>query len=199
AAEAIGANPALAKAGGYYHDIGKLVNPQYFEENQTGHNPHRNLSPFESYRIIVSHTAEGVEIGKLHKLPKKILDIIQQHHGTSVVEYFYLKAKSLNPTVTKNEFRYPGPKPQFVEAAIIMICDVVEAALRSRRDSLPESAGEIKSFAWKLILDKIEDGQFDEAPISVSDIKKVIDVIVPIYKGVYHSRGVHEKVEERQT
>lgn len=199
AAEAIGANPALAKAGGYYHDIGKLVNPQYFEENQTGHNPHRNLSPFESYRIIVSHTAEGVEIGKLHKLPKKILDIIQQHHGTSVVEYFYLKAKSLNPTVTKNEFRYPGPKPQFVEAAIIMICDVVEAALRSRRDSLPESVDEIKSFAWKLILDKIEDGQFDEAPISVADIKKVIDVIVPIYKGVYHSRGVHERVEERQT
>ena len=80
-----------------------------------------------------------------------------------------------------------------------MICDVVEAALRSRRDLLPESVDEIKSFAWKLILDKIEDGQFDEAPISVSDIKKVIDVIVPIYKGVYHSRGVHEKVEERQT
>ncbi|MCD6530983.1 HDIG domain-containing protein [bacterium] len=199
AAEAIGANPALAKAGGYYHDIGKLVNPQYFEENQTGHNPHRNLSPFESYRIIVSHTTEGVEIGKLHKLPQKILDIIQQHHGTSVVEYFYLKAKGLNPIVTKDEFRYPGPKPQFVEAAVIMICDVVEAALRSRRDLLPESANEIKSFAWKLILDKIEDGQFDEAPISVSDIKKVIDVIVPIYKGVYHSRGVHEKVEERQT
>ncbi len=196
AAEAIGANAILARVGGYYHDIGKLVNPQYFEENQTGINPHQNLSPFESYRIIVAHTTEGVEIGRLHRLPARVLDIIQQHHGTSVVEFFYMKAKEINPTVTRNEFRYPGPKPQFVEAAIVMICDVIEAALRSRRDALPEDLDEIKDFAWKLILDKIEDGQFDEVKISVAEIKRVIETIVPIYKGVYHSRGVHQVAGE---
>ena len=196
AAEAIGANSILARVGGYYHDIGKLVNPQYFEENQLGRNPHQNLSPFESYRIIVSHTTEGVEIGKLHKLPPRVLDIIQQHHGTSVVEYFYLKAKSINPTVTPDEFRYPGPKPQFKEAAIVMICDVVEAALRSRKDLLPNDLSQIKSFARRLVLDKIEDGQFDEVNLSMADINKILDTIAPIYRGVYHSRGVHEVVGE---
>ncbi len=196
AAEAIGANPILARAGGYYHDIGKLVHPQYFEENQTGRNPHDSLSPFESFRMITSHTKEGVEIGKSHKLPKDVLNIIEQHHGTSVTEYFYLKAKDINPTVTANEFRYPGPKPQTVESALIMICDIVEAALRSQRDSLPETEKEIKAMVTDLVIEKIEDGQFDSAPISFADIKITIDTIIPILRGVHHSRVSREYRQE---
>lgn len=192
AAEAIGANTIIARAGGYYHDIGKLIHPQYFEENQTGRNPHDNLSPFESYRILSSHTKEGVELGKLHNLPQIILDIIEQHHGTSVIEYFYRKAAEINPAVVADEFRYPGPKPQTVEAALVMICDSAEASIRSQKDNLPETEKEIKGIIENLIIEKIEDGQFDEAPISIADIKTAIDTIIPILRGIHHSRAARE-------
>jgi len=192
AAEVIGASTIIAKTGGYYHDIGKLIHPQYFDENQTGRNPHDALSPFESYRILSAHPREGVELGTLHNLPKVILDIIEQHHGTSVIEFFYRKARELNPAVVMDEFRYPGPKPNTVESALIMICDTAEAAIRSRKDELPESEKEIRKIIENLIIEKIEDGQFDNAPISIADIQTTIETIIPILRGVHHTRIARE-------
>ncbi len=189
AAESIGVDSELARVGGYYHDIGKLVHPEYFDENQTGRNVHEAISPFESYKIIASHPREGVELGKLHGLPKPIIDIIAQHHGTSVVEFFYRKAYSSNPNVSSDRFRYHGPKPHSTEAAIVMICDVVEAAARSTdTDFSDTSDDELRNFIKKLVWERLNDGQFDEAKISIMQIKKVIERIVPILRGAYHKR-----------
>ncbi len=194
AAEAVGANAPLARVGGYYHDIGKLVNPEYFDENQTGLNPHDSLSPFESFRVIKEHIREGVEIARLHRFPKPVIDIIQQHHGTSVMEFFYRKAKELQPSVSPDEFRYPGPKPQTREAVIVMICDTIEAAVRSRGEGAFSSPEELKAFVNELVMEKLNDGQFDEAPISMRDIKRVIERSIPMLMGIYHKRVPHEGV-----
>jgi len=192
AAEAIGANSVLARAGGYYHDIGKLVHPEYFDENQTGRNPHDSLSPFDSFRILSSHTREGVELGKLHKLPDVVLNIIEQHHGTTVMDFFYHKAKDLNPAVIPDEFRYPNPKPENIETALVMICDTAEAALRSQRENLPGTEIEIGKLVERMIMERIEDGQFDYSPISIMEINVAIKTILPILRGVHHTRIARE-------
>ena len=189
AAESIGADSELARVGGYYHDIGKLVHPEYFDENQTGINVHDRISPFESFKIISAHTKEGVELAKLHHLPQPVIDIIRQHHGTSVVEFFYRKAHAQNPDISPDRFRYDGPKPQTVEAAIVMICDTVEAAARSKDTDFSQIPDEeLRQFIRKLVWEKLEDGQFDQANISMKQIKKVIEKIIPILRGAYHKR-----------
>ncbi len=192
AAEAIGANPVLARAGGYYHDIGKLINPEYYEENQTGRNPHDQLSPFESFRILTAHPSEGVELGKLHDLPQSILDIIEQHHGTTLLEFFLRKARNLNPTVIPADFRYSTPKPTTVEAVVVMICDAAEAALRSRLAVQPETESEVREYLLNLIFNKINDGQFSNSPLMLKDIDKIVNALIPIFKGVHHRRIVKD-------
>ena len=137
AAKEIGANPLLARVGAYYHDIGKMLNPKFFVENQfNAENPHDVLEPRESSKLIMNHVRRGLTIGQEAGLPQVVVDLILQHHGTQLIEYFYnIAAKSYpNSTIHEEDFSYPGPKPQSVEAALLMVCDAVEAASRSLLD-----------------------------------------------------------------
>lgn len=139
AAEAVGANALLARVGAYYHDIGKLIRPMYFKENQMGENPHDKTDPRVSTAILTEHTRDGVELARKHRLPEPIIDMIRQHHGDTPVMYFYAKAVKMlgEENVDIRDFRYDGPKPQTAEAAILMLSDTVEAAVRSMSEPTP--------------------------------------------------------------
>jgi putative nucleotidyltransferase with HDIG domain len=187
AAEAIGANALLAKAGGLFHDIGKLKNPQAFIENQfNGVNIHDKLPPEKSAAILRSHVEYGEELGRKYKLPKRIIDIIRQHHGTKLMKYFYHKAKELygEDKVDEKVYRYPGPKPQFKESGIVMLADTVEAAVRSMKDKNID----LDSFIHKLIMDTIEEGQLNQSGLSLNEIGIIEKVFKKVLSGVYHSR-----------
>ena len=186
ACESVGANGLLARVGSYYHDIGKTVRPNYFIENQhSGVNPHDSLTPEESKSIIIAHATDGARILREYKMPKEIVDIAEQHHGTSFLQFFYHKAKEQNPDVTEDEFRYPGPKPQTKEIAIIMIADSTEAAVRSMKEPTPEK---IAKLVHSIIQGKLNDGQFDACSISVRELKKVEAVICETLNGMFHNR-----------
>ena len=160
ACEAVGANGLLARVGAYYHDIGKTLQPHYFIENQVAiRNPHDFIPPLKSAKIIISHVTEGVKLLKEHKLPKEIIDIAEQHHGTSLVAYFYQMEKQNNPEVDEALFRYHGPKPNTKEAGIISICDSVEAAVRSLKEPSP---GKIDEIVLSIINNKLMDSKFDD-------------------------------------
>lgn len=186
ACEAIGANGLLARVGAYYHDIGKTARPHYFIENQLSmSNPHDLIPPRKSAEIIMDHPYDGADMLKKHRLPKEIIDIAKQHHGTTLLKYFYFEAKKQNKHVEESEFRYPGPKPQTKETAIICICDSVEAAVRSLKEPTKKEIEEIVS---AIINDRLMDGQLDESPLTLQEIKKVKDVICETLKGIFHSR-----------
>ena len=162
AADAIGANGLEVRLGAYYHDIGKLKRPYFFAENQfSGVNPHDNITPQLSTLIITSHVKDGLEMAREEKLPPILMDMIAQHHGDSKVSYFYFKAKELDENAREQDFRYENPKPQTKEAAILMMADTVEAAVRSKKDATP---GQIEGFIRTLIKGKLNDGQFDGQP-----------------------------------
>ena len=187
AAASIGANPYLARAGAYYHDIGKLKRPQYFKENQTGENPHEHTDPFISAAILTSHTKDGVLLAQKEHLPPEIQEIILQHHGVTPVMFFYHKALQLSDgqQVDINDFRYAGPKPKTKEAAIVMLADTIEAAVRSMKDPTPKS---IDQFIERLIRGKLEDGQLSDSPLSLQDIDHICEAFSGILRGVYHER-----------
>ncbi|WP_368652112.1 HD family phosphohydrolase [Ornithinibacillus sp. 4-3] len=194
ACEAIGANGLLARVGAYYHDIGKTVRPHYFIENQLSiKNPHDSISPKQSAEIIISHPYDGVTMLKEQRLPKEIIDIAKQHHGTSLLKYFYFQEKKNNENVKEAEFRYPGPKPQTKEAAIVCICDSVEAAVRSLKEPTEEKIEEIVA---SIIQDRMIDGQLDEAPITLMDLKNIRIAICESLKGIFHSRIQYPSKEE---
>ncbi len=186
AASAIGANPLLAKAGAYYHDIGKLKRPSYFKENQFGiDNPHDDLEPIQSTRIIISHWEDGIRLGRESKLPVEIMDIIDQHHGNTLMAYFYNKASGDGQTLPEDKFRYGGQKPKSKEATIVMLADSVEAAVRSLKN-MNEAA--IEQMVGKIIKGKIEDGQLDQSPITTKEINMVRNTFISVLKGIYHER-----------
>ncbi len=187
AAETIGADAVLVRVGAYYHDIGKLVRPLYFKENQIGENPHDKTDPRVSTAILTEHTRDGVELAKKHHLPEPIIDMIRQHHGDTVAMYFYAKTvKQMGEgNVDINDFRYDGPKPQTAEAAILMLSDTVEAAVRS----IPEPTQEkISAMIRKLVRGKMEDGQLDECTLTFRDIGKICTAFETVLKGVFHER-----------
>ncbi|HAR62237.1 MAG: hypothetical protein DKM50_03055 [Candidatus Margulisiibacteriota bacterium] len=188
ATEAIGGNYLLARVGSYYHDIGKLKRPYFFVENQIhDENPHQKLSPRLSAIIILSHTKDGAEVAKEYHLPVDIINIIERHHGDSLVYYFYQKyiQKENVEVVSEEQFRYSGPKPQSKEAAIIMLADTIEAAVRSMdKPSPPKIEGMVK----KLIKEKIDDGQLNVSALSLSEIEKIKNSIIKTLIGIYHSR-----------
>ncbi|QEY19349.1 HDIG domain-containing protein [Psychrobacillus sp. AK 1817] len=191
ACEAIGANGLLARVGCYYHDIGKTNRPGFFIENQVnGYNPHDNLSPEASKDIIISHAVEGADILKKNKLPKEIIDVAEQHHGTSLLKFFYHKAKEMNPNIEEGSFRYPGPKPQTKEIAIISVADSVEAAVRSMKEP---NAEKIHRLIQSIIKDKVIDGQFDECDLSFKEIKKIEESFCSTMNGTFHSRIEYPK------
>lgn len=185
--EAIGANGLLARVGAYYHDLGKTKRPHFFIENQMKmENPHDKLSPQLSKTIIISHPYDGAEMLRNHKMPKEIIDIAEQHHGTSLLKYFYHKAnQETDQKISEEEFRYPGPKAQTVEAAIVGISDCVEAAVRSMAKPTPDK---IEALVKKIITDRLEDGQFDECDLTLKQLNTVATSICETLKGTFHSR-----------
>lgn len=191
ACEAIGANGLLARVSCYYHDVGKTKRPGFFIENQmNGYNPHDNLPPEASRDIIIAHAEDGAKILQKHKLPKEIIDVASQHHGTSFLKFFYYKAKETNENLSEESFRYPGPKPQTKEIAIISVADSVEAAVRSMKEP---NAEKIQKLIQSIIKDKILDGQFDECDLSLREIKKMEESFCSTMNGTFHSRIEYPK------
>ncbi|MFH1511943.1 MAG: HDIG domain-containing metalloprotein [Bacillota bacterium] len=187
AAEAIGANPLLARVGAYFHDIGKMKRPIYFKENQFGEDPHQMTNPFVSSAILIAHTTDGLALAQNYRLPIEIQDIIVEHHGDTPVIFFYQKAmeESDDQLVDIDDFRYDGRRPHTKESAIIMLADTVEAAVRSMTDPTPKT---IRANIEKLVSNKIQDGQLSQAPITLSDIDKISEAFVTVLNGVFHER-----------
>ena len=187
AADQIGANAYLARAGAYYHDIGKLKRPGYFSENQHGTNPHEKTDPYVSAAILTSHTRDGALIAQKEHLPPEVQDIILQHHGVTPVMFFYHKALQMadGNHVDINDFRYTGPKPQTKEASVVMLADTIEAAVRSMKEPTPKG---IDQFIERLVRGKLEDGQLSDCPLSLRDIDQICSAFSGILKGVYHER-----------
>ncbi len=188
AAVTVGANPLLAKVSGYYHDIGKTRKPLYFIENQlAGKNKHDKLAPSMSSLILTAHVKDGVETATRHRLGSAIVDVIQQHHGTSLISYFYEKAKKLKgkDSVNVEHFRYPGPKPQTKEAALVLLADSVEASSRTLENPTPRR---MKSLVHRMVNKVLLDGQLDECELTLKDINKIAESFNKTLNGIYHSR-----------
>lgn len=190
AANNIGADSLLARVGAYYHDIGKMKRPYFFIENHMGReNPHDKLSPNLSALIIKSHVKDGIELAKEYKLPVQIIDIIRQHHGTNLISYFYQEAleDSKHDSVEESDFRYEGPKPQFKEAAIILLADIAEAAVRSKNFN-KANHNRIEGVVRELIKNKLIEGQLDESDLSLRDLDIIAESFVKVLTGIYHQR-----------
>ncbi len=190
AAEAIGANALLVRVGAYYHDIGKMNKPQYFIENtRNGENKHEKLTPHMSALIVQAHVKDGIEMAQAARLPKVITDMIPQHHGTRMISFFYEKAKSQEDPdrqkIDPKDFRYPGPKPQTREAAILMLADVVEAQVRSIKEKNP---ARIEQTVRKIIDDVFREAQLDECELTLRDLNEIHKAFVRILLGIYHQR-----------
>lgn len=197
ACETIGANGLLARVGAYYHDIGKTKRPQYFIENQMNiRNPHDTLSPKVSKNIITSHTTDGAAILRKHKLPKEIVDIAEQHHGTSLLKFFYHKAlEQTEEEIKEEDYRYEGPKPQTKEAAVICIADSVEAAVRSMPNPTPEK---IEKLVRSIINDRVEDEQFIECDITLKELELIRQALCETLNGIFHSRIEYPELKNRR-
>lgn len=188
ACRAVGGNALLTRIGALYHDIGKSAAPEHFVENQTGRNPHDKLKPQQSAKIIVSHVTYGIKLGKEMGLPQRIIDFIPQHHGTRTLHYFLKKAQAeaREPEeIDENDFRYPGPKPQFKEAAIMMIADSCEAAARSLAEPTPEN---IRFIVTKIIDAILADDQLDECDLTLRELTQIREAIIKSLVAIYHSR-----------
>ena len=189
AARSIGANALLSRVGAYYHDIGKLQKPEYFSENQDREtNKHDTLTPTMSKLIIMNHVKEGIELAKKYKLNPLLIDFIEQHHGNSLVYYFYrraLESHQENQDIKEEGFRYPGPKPNSKETAIVLLADSVEAAARALKEPSP---AKIEELVHKVINNKFIDGQLDECDLTLKDLEKISAVFIRLLCGIYHSR-----------
>ncbi len=189
ACQAIGAHALLARIGAYYHDIGKLYKPDYFSENQDVlESKHENLTPTISKMVIMNHVKEGEELARKYKLNPRLVDFVAQHHGTSLVYFFYRRALENveeEEKVQEEGFRYPGPKPATKETAVVLLADSVEAAVRSLRDPTP---AKIEELVHKIINNKFIDGQLDSCDLTLKDLEKISAVFVRILSGIYHSR-----------
>jgi putative nucleotidyltransferase with HDIG domain len=194
AADAVGADTILVRAGAYYHDVGKIKRPYFFVENQlSGENPHDKLAPALSAMILASHVKDGVEMARQNSLPKSVIDFISQHHGTSVMKYFYHKAleeqrnREDPEPVPEGDFRYGGPKPQSKETALVMLADNVEAAIRSMNLGGADQ-GKLETAVRKIVKDRLDDGQLDESDLTMKELTEIIQVFCRALGGMYHSR-----------
>jgi putative nucleotidyltransferase with HDIG domain len=187
AAELIGADPLLVRVAALHHDVGKVLRPYFFVENQTsGENYHQQLDAKTSAQIIISHVKDSLELGRKYRFPISVLDIIAQHHGTTNVGYFYQQAtKETEAEVNEADFRYPGPRPRSKEAAIVMLADGVEAAVRA---SSPESVGEMERIVRKITNDRLVSGELDECDVTLRDLEHIRGAFVDVLRGVFHPR-----------
>jgi len=212
-AEKVGANPALCRVAAYFHDIGKLSKPEYFTENApTGYNPHDELTPTMSALVIISHVKDGVDLGLRNKLNRRLIDSIRQHHGTTLVEFFYQRAcrqekdvraggNLMNvrpadiPKVSEENYRYPGPKPQTIEAVILGLADAAESASRSlERPTLQR----LDDLIHDILEDRIADGQYDEAPVTLCQLQSMADTLVASLAGMHHGRIAYRRRDEEK-
>ncbi|MCA1605572.1 MAG: HDIG domain-containing protein, partial [Acidobacteria bacterium] len=184
----VGANPLLARIGALYHDIGKLAAPEYFVENQQGENPHDHLRPTQSAKIITSHVTYGSRLAKEISLPKQIADFIPQHHGTRTLHFFLRKAQAQakpGEMVDERDFRYRGPKPEFKEAAIMMLADSCEAAARSLARPDPEN---IRAIVVKIVDAIVSDGQLDDCDLTLRELTTIREAMISALTAIYHAR-----------
>ncbi len=192
----IGANGLLARVGAYYHDIGKIEQPEYFVENQREGNKHDEINPRLSVSVIRNHVKKGVErCNQLH-LPQEVIEIVSQHHGNSTIYYFFNEAKKLDANVSEDDFSYMGTKPTSKEAAVVMICDTIEAACRTLKDP---SVSRLEKFIHKLVLGKYETAQLDNANLTFNDLTKIQNALVNIMAGYYHSRIEYPNQQDPET
>jgi cyclic-di-AMP phosphodiesterase PgpH len=193
----IGGNALLARVGAYFHDVGKLKRPNFFKENQMADNPHERLTPNLSTLVITSHTRDGDEMAVKFHLPKAIRDIIVQHHGTTLVAYFYHKATQLDKDaeVDRDTFRYDGPVPDSRESAVVLLADSIEAAIRSMQD---KTQGRIEGMVRKIIRDKLEDGQLDRCDLTLRDLSLIADAFLQVLGGAFHERTVYPEIERKE-
>lgn len=186
AANEIGANAMLVRVGALYHDIGKMLNPTYFTENQiTNVNPHDELTPIDSGKIILDHVINGIELAKKNNLPDRVIDFIRSHHGTTLVYYFFKKQQEIDPQVDENEFRYPGPTPFSKETAILMMADSVEAASKSLKNP---TFTIINDFVDKIIAGQMNADQFLNANITFKEIESIKKIFKQKLTNIYHLR-----------
>jgi putative nucleotidyltransferase with HDIG domain len=194
AAKRIGADALLVRVGAYFHDIGKMFKPDYFVENQSnGRNRHANLAPAMSTLVIIGHVKDGVELARSNGLPQKIIDFIEQHHGTTLVEYFYRQAQKLekerdndgHTQISESAFRYPGPKPRHRETAILMIADACESASRTLSEPTP---GRLEGLVADIIEKRLRDGQFDQCGLTLRELAEIRESIVKSLTAIYHGR-----------
>ena len=195
AANKIGANSQLVRTGALYHDIGKMMNPAFFTENQTSVNPHKSLSYEQSAQVIINHITDGIKLAEKHNLPKVIKDFIRTHHGAGVAKYFYISYKNEHPDeeIDISMFSYPGPNPFTKEQAILMMADAVEAASRSLPEYTEES---INGLIEKIVDGQVQDGYFKECPITFKDIALVKALFKEKLKTVYHTRITYPELRK---
>ncbi|MHB8917103.1 MAG: HD family phosphohydrolase [Desulfocucumaceae bacterium] len=202
AAEVVGGESLLVRVGAYYHDIGKIKRPYFFIENQlSSDNPHDKIAPSLSTLILTSHIRDGLDLAREYKLPQAIMNIIEQHHGSGLVTYFYHKAReSGGDNINEDEFRYEGPRPQTKEAAIVMLADSVEAAVRSMQN---RTHGRVEGLVRKLLRDKLLDGQLDQCDLTFKDLEKIAEAFLKVLSGIFHSRveypDLTQEMERRKT
>jgi putative nucleotidyltransferase with HDIG domain len=190
AAEAIGANALLTRVGSLYHDIGKMKRPLFFIENQAyfgAENPHDKLTPRLSKMVITAHPRDSLEMARQHKLPEVLMKFMTEHHGTLVAGYFYNKAclEEGAENVNKSQFRYPGPKPNIKETAIVMLADACESAVRALKNP---TVAQVEERIEKLIWQRVDDGQFDHCPLTFKDLTQIKDTFVRVLRGIQHNR-----------
>ena len=195
AADRIGANALLVRIGAYYHDVGKLVAPPFFVENGSEEDPHAALDPLQSTRVILRHVTGGVEIARHEGLPEAVVAFIPQHHGTRLVAFFYRRAAALDAEIDPELFRYPGPRPQTREAALVMLADGTEATVRASND---HSRERIREIIETVIRERLEEGQFDECELSLRDLRAVSDSFATTLNAVYHPRVEYPAPTERE-
>ena len=196
AADRIGADALLVRVGAYYHDIGKLIAPPFFVENLGEEaSPHDNLDPLQSTRVIHQHVTAGIELARREHLPERLIRFIPEHHGTRLAAFFYRRAAEANPDVSAETFRYPGPRPQSRETALVMLADASEAAVRAAGD---RSAERIRAIVEGVIRERIEEGEFDECDITLRDLRTVADSYVGTLSAVYHPRVEYPEPTRRE-
>jgi hypothetical protein len=192
ACRAIGANALLARVGAYYHDLGKTEQPEYFVENQNGYNRHDEMNPRLSATVIRSHVKLGVEKTRALRLPDAVVDIVGQHHGDSVIRYFYDRALKSDPEARADDFAYPGERPASKEAAVVMIADAAEAATRAMKNP---TLARIDQLVGDIVLGKLKDGQFDRCEITMKELDVVRNAIVRMLTGSFHLRVEYPEPE----
>jgi putative nucleotidyltransferase with HDIG domain len=199
AAEAVGANPLLARVGSYFHDVGKMLKPQYFIENQTGENRHDTLEPALSTLVIIGHIKDGLALAKQYRLPRPVVDFIEQHHGTTLVEYFYREAVRLQEEngqtgpELEESFRYPGPKPQRRETGIVMLADAAESSSRAMKEPAPNS---LSKLVHDLLMKRLLDGQFEESGLTLTELHLIEESLSKSLIALCHARIRYPDDEE---